>query len=240
MEGQLEQVAPRRCSTAAALSGGWVRSQPRSSSCAPRVQFQCRGAQQLLRGWDLTQPADSAPAAYFNVVWSNLLELTFHDDLREGNWPDGGDRWFVVVGEMLREAGRPVVGRRRHRCGRDPRRHPRPGDGRRPRRADATAGPQPAELDLGAHAPDGPPLQHPRRVRRRADRGLFNRDGWEVGGGSSIVDATAWDAVEGTRDGDPVDADGREHGRPRRLPVDEPDRRLRATRSSSTTPTRRL
>jgi penicillin amidase len=26
---------------------------------------------------------------------------------------------------------------------------------------------------------------------------LFNRNGWEVGGGSSIVDATSWNAVEG-------------------------------------------
>jgi penicillin amidase len=26
---------------------------------------------------------------------------------------------------------------------------------------------------------------------------LFNRDGWQVGGGSSIVDATSWDALEG-------------------------------------------
>jgi penicillin amidase len=26
---------------------------------------------------------------------------------------------------------------------------------------------------------------------------LFNRDGWEVGGGSSIVDATSWNAVDG-------------------------------------------
>ena len=26
---------------------------------------------------------------------------------------------------------------------------------------------------------------------------LFNRDGWQVGGGSAIVDATSWDAAEG-------------------------------------------
>ena len=36
-------------------------------------------------------------AAYFNVVWRNLLELTFHDELPVRTWPDGGDRWFAVV-----------------------------------------------------------------------------------------------------------------------------------------------
>ena len=56
-----------------------------------------RDGQELLRDWDFTQPADSAPAAYFNVVWRNLLELTFHDDLPEETWPDGGERWFAVV-----------------------------------------------------------------------------------------------------------------------------------------------
>ena len=32
-----------------------------------------RDGQRLLRDWDFTQPADSAAAAYFNVVWRNLL-----------------------------------------------------------------------------------------------------------------------------------------------------------------------
>ncbi|MBW1603931.1 penicillin acylase family protein [Streptomyces sp. JJ66] len=36
-----------------------------------------REAQQLLEGWDYTQGAASAPAAYFNGVWRNLLTLTF-------------------------------------------------------------------------------------------------------------------------------------------------------------------
>lgn len=40
-----------------------------------------REAQQLLQGWDYTQDADSAPAAYFNGVWRNLLKLAFGDKL---------------------------------------------------------------------------------------------------------------------------------------------------------------
>ncbi|GAA4687891.1 penicillin acylase family protein [Streptomyces chumphonensis] len=40
-----------------------------------------REAQQLLEGWDYTQDADSAPAAYFNGVWRNLLMLAFGNKL---------------------------------------------------------------------------------------------------------------------------------------------------------------
>ena len=41
------------------------------------------GGQELLRGWDYSMPADSPAAAYFNVVWRQVLALTFHDDLPE-------------------------------------------------------------------------------------------------------------------------------------------------------------
>ncbi|GKQ39981.1 penicillin acylase family protein [Streptomyces sp. A012304] len=36
-----------------------------------------REAQELLQGWDYTQDADSAAAAYFNAVWRNILKLAF-------------------------------------------------------------------------------------------------------------------------------------------------------------------
>ncbi|QTD99074.1 penicillin acylase family protein [Streptomyces cyanogenus] len=40
-----------------------------------------REAQKLLEGWDYTQDADSAAAAYFNAVWRNLLKLAFGNKL---------------------------------------------------------------------------------------------------------------------------------------------------------------
>ena len=57
----------------------------------------------LLRGWDYTQPKDSAAAAYFNVVWATILRLTF-DELPEDFRPDGGDRWFQVVRTLMPNA----------------------------------------------------------------------------------------------------------------------------------------
>ncbi|MCD0451801.1 penicillin acylase family protein [Actinocorallia sp. API 0066] len=56
---------------------------------------------ELLRTWDYTQPADSAPAAFFNAVWRHLLLRAFNDELPEGARPDGGDRWFEVVRTLL-------------------------------------------------------------------------------------------------------------------------------------------
>lgn len=40
-----------------------------------------REAQRLLEGWDYTQERDSAPAAYFNAVWRNMLLLAFGNKL---------------------------------------------------------------------------------------------------------------------------------------------------------------
>ncbi|MDO0927268.1 penicillin acylase family protein [Streptomyces sp. TG1A-8] len=40
-----------------------------------------RAAQKLLEGWDYTQDADSAAAAYFNAVWRNILKLAFGNKL---------------------------------------------------------------------------------------------------------------------------------------------------------------
>lgn len=57
--------------------------------------------QELLAGWDRTMDADSSAAAYFAAVWRNLLEATFWDDLPEAMRPDGGSRWLVVMQRML-------------------------------------------------------------------------------------------------------------------------------------------
>ncbi len=60
-----------------------------------------RQGQDTLRGWDFMQEPDSAAAAYFNAVWRNVLKRTFHDELPEAQWPDGGERWFNVMRSML-------------------------------------------------------------------------------------------------------------------------------------------
>ncbi len=59
-----------------------------------------RPALDLLRDWDRTQPANSAPAAFFNATWRHLLARTF-DELPKEQKPDGGARWFEVVRNLL-------------------------------------------------------------------------------------------------------------------------------------------
>ncbi len=151
--------------------------------------------QRLLRGWDFSQPADSAAAAYFNVVWSNLLRLTFHDELPKDLWPDGGDRWFAVVSHLLanprdpwwddvstdRVETRDDILRRAMQDARDELTRREDVDPRRwtwghLHRLDLH---QPALGESGIG-----PVEW-----------LVNRGPWEVGGGSAAVDATSWDAA---------------------------------------------
>ena len=63
-------------------------------------------ARELLRRWDYQQPVDSAPAAYFNAVWRALLARTF-DELPEDDKADGGDRWWEVVRGLLEQPSSP-------------------------------------------------------------------------------------------------------------------------------------
>jgi penicillin G amidase len=60
-------------------------------------------ARSLLQGWDFQDHMDSAPAALYNVFWKNLLADTFHDDLPEKHWPEGGGRWFEVMRNLVKE-----------------------------------------------------------------------------------------------------------------------------------------
>ncbi|MDX3214342.1 penicillin acylase family protein [Streptomyces sp. ME02-6991-2B] len=48
-----------------------------------------RDAQKLLEGWDFNQDSDSAPAAYFNAVWRNILKLAFGNKLPKELRPKG-------------------------------------------------------------------------------------------------------------------------------------------------------
>ncbi|UMG93728.1 penicillin acylase family protein [Nocardioides sp. TF02-7] len=153
---------------------------------------------ELLRRWDFQQPSDSAPAAYFNAVWRHLLELTFHDELPEELWPDGGERWFAVVADLVTRPGDPwwddvdtttevetrdQVLEEAMRAARD--------------ELTARLSPNAEEWSWGR--------LHRLELRNSTlgESGigpverLFNRGGWEVAGGGSIPNATGWDAVEG-------------------------------------------
>ena len=154
--------------------------------------------QRLLASWDFRQPADSAAAAYFNVVWSNVLRLTFHDQLPEGLWPDGGQRWMAVVSNLLRDPQsqwwddadtQGVVEDR------DMILSQAMLDARDELTRDVALSPE--------HWAWGKLHQLDLENQSLGQSGigvveaLLNRGPFEVGGGSSSVDATSWDATQG-------------------------------------------
>jgi penicillin amidase len=142
--------------------------------------------------------ADSAAAAYYNVVWRNLLDLTFGDELTGDLRPDGGQRWFAVLTELLQlpddrfwddQETEEEVERRDDILR----------QALLDARDDLTAlqSPNPDEWTWGGlHELE---LRHTTMGESGIDpvERLFNRGGWEVGGGGAIVDATYWDAREG-------------------------------------------
>jgi penicillin amidase len=160
-------------------------------------------AQHLLSDWATAgeeafqQRADLPGAALYASVWSNLLRLTFHDEMPERFWPDGGSRWSEVVIDLLAAPSNPwwditstsdlerrdevlemalaaAMDELTDRLGDDPSEW-RWGDLHKATFRNATFG----ESGIA-------PLEW-----------LFNRGPYSVDGGRSIVNATSWDAADG-------------------------------------------
>jgi len=57
----------------------------------------------LFTKWDFQATADSAPAALYASFWTHLLADTFNDDLPEKYWPEGGDVYFEVTRNIIKD-----------------------------------------------------------------------------------------------------------------------------------------
>lgn len=153
--------------------------------------------QALLTTWDFHQPSESRAAAYYNASWRALLRLTFHDELPESQWPDGGARWFAAVEQLLLQPTNPWwddrttddietrddILRQAQLDARD--------------ELTALLGRDPQTWSWGQ-------LHHlDLRNATLGESGLApvewleNREDYQVAGGGSIVNATSWDAAEG-------------------------------------------
>ncbi|MEJ5946872.1 penicillin acylase family protein [Pseudokineococcus basanitobsidens] len=172
---------------------------PEGGGSTPEQRAFTREAVALLRDWDGRTTADSAPAAYYAAVWSNLLRRTFADQLPEAAQPSGGGRWFTVVGDLLDEPDSrwwddatttTVVETRDQVLGRalvDARLE-----------LTASLGADPEEwrwgrlhrLELRQQPLGDPSVPWP-------VRSLWTAGPVELGGSTSVVDATSWDAREG-------------------------------------------
>jgi len=153
-----------------------------------------RGAD-LLDGWDGRADVDSAQAAYFAVFWRNLLDDMF-GSLPDQTRPVGGDRWFGVVDGMLGEPDARWWTNDEERVA-----------GRDAMLAHALEEAWDEASDRMGGDPDGwrwgrlHTLTLTNQSFGESGIGpvewLFNRGPYELGGGSSIVNAIGWDASLG-------------------------------------------
>ncbi len=156
--------------------------------------------QDLLADWDYRTDVDSPAAAYFSAVWRNLLAETFWDDLPESMRPEGGSRWLQVVQGMLERPDDPfwddrttvnVVETRDEILTR----------ALTTARRDLTVELSKEPTDWRWGALHSLRLEHP--VLGGAGvpalvRDFMNPDPVRMPGGSSIVNATGWDAGTGS------------------------------------------
>ncbi len=192
-----------RNDAAPALVKALLAVQLKDSDASGEAAF-TREAQDLLRGWDYSNPADdsrsAAAAAYYNAVWSNLLRLLFDDELPADLQADGGDRWMEAVTVLLQTPKSAWW---------DNKQTPDITEGKDEilRQAMVTArleltkklGKNPAdwqwgklhELTLRHQVLGGDSIGG---VTGSVLRWVFNRGAYRMPGGSSIVDANGWNA----------------------------------------------
>ncbi|WP_427159765.1 penicillin acylase family protein [Aliinostoc sp. HNIBRCY26] len=62
-----------------------------------------KAAQNLLQDWNLQLDMTSSAAALFEVFYKHLLAATFHDQLSRDYFPNGGDRWYAVLQNLIQQ-----------------------------------------------------------------------------------------------------------------------------------------
>ena len=153
-------------------------------------------AQKLFDGWDYQVDADSAAAAYFNVIWRTLLQDMFTGKVDEGAHLTGGDRAFFVVTSLLDQPdspwwSNPIYGT--------------VGQDSMLRRVMTDASAEAADL-MGSNPTDWQWGRIHTLELTNATFGesgiaplewLFNRGPYELAGGSAVVNAVGWDATQG-------------------------------------------
>jgi penicillin G amidase len=159
-------------------------------------------AKELLRSWDYTQPSGKSPsaaaAAYYNAVWSNVLQLTFDDELGDMK-ADGGSQWMQALAGLLAKP---------RDAWWDNKLTPGVIEGRDEILRQAMVA---ARMDLTKKLGKNPATWQWGRLHQLTlehkvlgggsvwgpVRALFNRGPWQMPGGSSIVNANGWNASKG-------------------------------------------
>lgn len=152
-----------------------------------------RQALALFDGWDYQQGMDSAPAALFEVFWKHLLAATFWDDLPEGYRPDGGDRWYTVVGQLVDQPDSPWWDNRTTTAIENRQAIFSEAFAAAVEELNSSQGSNPSRWNWGdLHTL----VFHNESLGDSPVGFLFNRGPFRVSGGSDLVNATRWSASE--------------------------------------------
>jgi penicillin amidase len=156
----------------------------------------------LLRNWDFTQPGGKSPsaaaAAYYNAVWSNVLRLTFNDELGDRK-ANGDSQWMQALTGLLAQPRDPWW---------DNRLTPGVSEGRDEILRQAMVA---ARKDLTTRLGKTPVTWQWGRLHQLTlkhkilggdsspgpVRAIFNRGPLQMPGGSAVVNANGWDASAG-------------------------------------------
>lgn len=161
-----------------------------------RLSGDAAEAQKLLDGWDYQVDADSAAAAYFNVIWRTLLQDMFTGKIDEGAALTGGDRAFSVVTSLLGQPDSPWWSNPAYGT---------VGQESMLRRVMTDAAAEAADL-MGSNPTAWQWGSIHTLELTNATFGesgiaplewLFNRGPYELAGGSAVVNAVGWDATSG-------------------------------------------
>jgi penicillin amidase len=150
----------------------------------------------LLKSWDYQDRMDSAPAALFAVFWKNLLADTFDNKLPKNYWAAGGDSWFEVMVSLVKQPDSPWWDDPA-----TPQKETRD-DIFRQAFASAVSEIEKAQGSNAARWSWGGLHTVTFHNQSLGKSGifpieiLFNRGPYPVSGGSSIVNATGWDATD--------------------------------------------
>ena len=151
-------------------------------------------AQKLLADWDGRDDANSAAAAYFNVLSKTILDEVFAPKLPDAVPPAGGSRWYLIIKNQLQKPDSQWWA-----------------DDKVDNRDEALARAMDSAWETTEDLLGSEPVTwrwgilH-RLTIRNASLGesgikpierLFNRGPYEVAGGSGEVNATGWDASVG-------------------------------------------
>jgi penicillin G amidase len=161
-----------------------------------------REGKNLLRTWDFSQPSGKSPsapaAAYYNAVWSNVLRLTFNDELGDRK-ANGSSQWMQALSGLLAAPRDPWW---------DNKLTPGVTEGRDEILRQAMVA---ARTDLTKKLGKAPVTWQWGRMHQLTlenkilsgdsapalVRAIFNLDPWQMPGGSAIVNANGWDASKG-------------------------------------------